>query len=618
MRSHEAAQYRAVTAIVTVQDVHKHFGDRRVLAGASFAVHERDRIGLIGANGAGKSTLLKMMVGAGASPANAGRAAPPDAVRSRIEPDEGAITWRNGLVLEYVAQEPELAVGEPVRASLAREGVPEHELQTVAAALQLPPMDAIVGALSFGERRRVALARALLGKPDVLALDEPTNHLDARTIEWLEARLAAWPGALIVVTHDRYFLDRVATRIIEVDRGKAFAYEGDYAEFLIAQATRLAVETEGERRRAAFVRTEIDWIRRGAPARTTKAKARIDRFDAAVSAAPGLDDVRGPTMKLELPEGPRLGSTIVELDRVSKSIAGKQLFKDLTLVMKPGDRIGIVGPNGAGKTTLIRTILGELAPDSGKVTLGVNTRPAYFEQGRSELRDELTVLEEVGDGYDYVDLPHGRVHVRSFLRMLAFPDTVADTKIGQLSGGERNRVQLARLLRRGGNLLVLDEPTNDLDLPTLGALETGLVEFGGCALIVSHDRWFLDRVATGILAFDADGQVRFYEGSYAFYVERRPAASAVVATKKLAVERVKQAAPRKLTFKERAELAGMEAQITSAEQRVGELEQTLQDPAVFKDRAAEVPALVVELDAARAAVEQLYARWEELSKIPPG
>jgi ATP-binding cassette subfamily F protein uup len=597
---HRAAQYHLrVTAVVTVQDVHKHFGDRRVLAGASFAVHDRDRIGLIGANGSGKSTLLKMMVGAG------------------IEPDEGTITWQNGLTLEYVAQEPELALDKPVRASLERDGVAEHELQTIAAALGLPPLDAIVGNLSFGERRRVALARALLAKPDVLALDEPTNHLDARTIEWLEARLAAWPGALIVVTHDRYFLDRVATRIVEIDRGKAYAYEGDYAEFLIAQAGRLAIETEAERRRAAFVRREIDWIRRGPPARTTKAKARIDRFDMAVSAAPGDDDLRGPTLELELPGGPRLGSTIVELDRVSKAIAGKPLFRELTLVMKAGDRIGIVGPNGAGKTTLIRTILGELAPDAGTVTVGANTRPAYFEQGRSELRDELTVLEEVGDGYDYVELPHqGRVHVRSFLRMLAFPDQIADTKIGQLSGGERNRVQLARLLRRGGNLLVLDEPTNDLDLPTLGALETGLADFTGCALIVSHDRWFLDRVATAILAFDADGEVRLYEGSYAFYAERRPRAQAAPAAPKKVVERTKQAPPRKLTFKEKAELAGMEESILAAEQRVDALETTLQDPAVFRDRAQEVPALIAELDGARIAVEQLYARWEELSKIP--
>src|SRR5262249_31848297 len=279
---------------------------------------------------------------------------------------------------------------------------------------------------------------------------------------------------------------------------------------------------------------------------------------------------------------------------------------------------GIVGPNGAGKTTLVKTILGIDTADAGRVTLGANTRPAYFEQGRSELRDELTVLEEVGDGYDHVELPDGRVHVRGFLRMLAFPDSVADTKVGQLSGGERNRVQLARLLRRGGNLLVLDEPTNDLDLPTLAALEQGLVAFPGCALIVSHDRWFLDRVATGILAFDADGQVRLYEGSYSFYAERRPQpASTPTAEAKPKVEQRPRERARKLTFKEKAELAGMEDAIVVAEQRVAELETTVQDPAVFKERAAEVPALVAALDAARAEVERLYARWEELSKIPP-
>jgi ATP-binding cassette subfamily F protein uup len=606
-----------VSAVVTVQDLHKHFGNRRVLAGASFALHERDRIGLIGANGAGKSTLLKMMVhGAGGDDDPA------------LEPDGGMITWRRDLALEYVAQEPLLPLGEPISAVLARPGVPEHEIQTVAAALQLPPLEKLVGQLSIGERRRVALAHALLGKPDVLALDEPTNHLDARTIEWLETRLSAWQGALIVVTHDRYFLDRVATRIVEVDRGKAYTYEGDYEAFLLAQAERLAVEGEAEYQRSSFVRREIEWIRRRPKARTTKAKARIDRYDAAVSAAPTDDDKRGPTMRLELPSGPRLGGTIVELARVSKSLGGKLLFKDLTLVMKPGDRIGIVGPNGAGKTTLIKTILGIEPPDSGTVTRGINTRPAYFEQGRSELRDDLTVLEEVGDGYDYVDLPSlGRVHVRSFLRMMAFPDTIVDTKIGQLSGGERNRVQLARLLRRGGNLLILDEPTNDLDLPTLGALEEGLLDFGGCALIVSHDRWFLDRVATGILAFEGNGEVTFYEGSYSFYAERRDARRKAAAAEKAATSSVSGGEPsrsgrtsqpprRKLTFKEKAELAGIEDAIAAAEQNVARLEAAVQDPALFKDRGTEIQSMLAELDAARAEVERLFARWQELDAIP--
>ena len=594
-----------MTAILTVQGIEKRFGTRRVLNGASFAVHERDRIGMIGANGAGKSTLLEMVVH---------RAMGGD--DPTLAPDAGLVTWKRDLALEYVAQEPVLDPDAEVGAAVARDGVADYEVDTIAAALELPPLTQRIGTLSLGERRRVALARALLGKADVLALDEPTNHLDATTVEWLENRLASWQGALIVVTHDRYFLDRVATRILEVDRGKVYSYDGDYAEFVMVQADRLAAEAESEYQRSSFIRREIDWIRRGPKARTTKAKARIDRFDAAVAAAPVADEKRNDTMALRLPSGPRLGGTIVELDRVTKSLGGKLLFKDLTLMMKPGDRIGIVGPNGAGKTTLIRTILGQAPPDTGRVVVGSNTRPAYLEQGRSELRDELTVIEEVGDGYDYVDLPDGKIHVRSFLRMLAFPDTVSDTKVGQLSGGERNRVQLARLLRRGGNLLVLDEPTNDLDLPTLGALEEGLVHFGGCALIVSHDRWFLDRVATAILAFEGDGQVTLYEGSYSFYAERRPKAAAERAKRESKDNRAaKVAGARKLSFKEARELEGIEATIATAEARVHALEATLSDPGVFKDRPTEVQALIAELEAARGEVERLFARWQELDAL---
>ena len=610
-----------MTAILTVQGLEKRFGNRQVLQGASFAVHERDRIGMIGANGAGKSTLLEIVVH---------RAMGGD--DPTFLPDAGLVTWKRDLALEYVAQEPILDLALAVGAAVARPGVADHEVATIADALELPPADQPIATLSLGERRRVALARALLGRADVLALDEPTNHLDATTVEWLETRLARWPGALIVVTHDRYFLDRVATRILEVDRGKVYAYDGDYAEFLLQQADRLSAEAEAEYQRVSFIRREIDWIRRGPPARTTKAKARIDRFDAAIAAAPAADDKRPDTAALRLPSGPRLGSTIVELRRVTKSLGDKLLFRDLTLVMKPGDRIGIVGPNGAGKTTLLRTLLGLTAPDAGEVILGVNTRPAYFEQGRSDLRDELTVLEEVGDGYDYVDLPDGKLHVKSFLRMLAFPDSVADTKVGQLSGGERNRVQLARLLRRGGNLLVLDEPTNDLDLPTLGALEDGLTHFAGCALIVSHDRWFLDRVVTAILAFEDHGKLTLYEGSYSFYAERRPRPAPDRGSRPDRADRAdrdarppreprddraagKAAAPRKLTFKEARELDGIEDAIAAAEDRVTTLEATLSDPTVFKDRPTQVAALIAVLDAARADVERLFTRWQELDTI---
>ncbi len=598
------AKLRELSAILTVQNLEKRFGTRRVLAGASFAVHERDRIGMIGANGAGKSTLLAIVVAQGS------------AVDPAHVPDDGVVTWRRDLALEYVPQEPRLPTEATIADVLARPGVADHEIATIAAALQLPPSTQPIGTTSLGERRRVALARALLGRADVLALDEPTNHLDATTVEWLEGRLAAWPGALIVVTHDRYFLDRVATRILEVDRGKVYGYDGDYEEFLFQQAERLAVEAEAEYQRASFIRREIDWIRRGPKARTTKAKARIDRFDAAVAAAPAADERRPEQLALRLPTGPRLGGTIVELARVSKSLGGKPLVRDLTLVMKPGDRIGIVGPNGVGKTTLVKMILGLEPPDAGTITLGANTRPAYLEQGRSELRDDLTVLDEVGDGNDFVELPDGRIHVRSFLRMLAFPDSAADTKVGKLSGGERNRVQLARLLRRGGNLLVLDEPTNDLDLPTLAALEDGLVHFAGCALIVSHDRWFLDRVATAILAFEGDGQVTLYEGSYTFYTERRPKPAITSRAPSSVAPRPKAAKPRKLTFKEARELDTIEDAIAAAEAKVKELETTLSDPAVFKDRAAEVPQLVAALDAGRDEVERLFARWQELDAIP--
>jgi ATP-binding cassette subfamily F protein uup len=282
--------------------------------------------------------------------------------------------------------------------------------------------------------------------------------------------------------------------------------------------------------------------------------------------------------------------------------------------MKPGDRIGIVGRNGAGKTTLIRTILGELAPSAGKVVVGQNTRPAYLEQSRADLVDTNFVIDEVSDGYDHVELPPplNKTHVRTFLRMMGFPDTVVDSKVGQLSGGERNRVQLAKLLRRGGNLLVLDEPTNDLDLVTLGALEDALIAFPGCALIVSHDRWFLDRVATGILAFEGDGQVTLYEGSYSFYVERRPKKATAQAERAAKQDtRVKQVAPKKMTFKEKAELAGIEEAIAAAEARVASLETTLADPAVYRDARE----LVAELDGARAEVERLFARWTELDAL---
>ncbi len=667
-----------MTTILTVQGVEKGFGARRVLAGVSFAVQATDRIALVGVNGSGKSTLMRLLVGPEVAGLGDDAAAPSDHRES--EPDVGLITRRRGLHVEYVPQEPRLLISATVQdtlragmrrhaevtaeldalsheiehsdgdkrdAAIARQAElhehitdlggfnVEHEIRGIAASLQLPPMEAIIGNLSLGERRRVALATALLARPELLMLDEPTNHLDARTVEWLEARLRSQPGALVLVTHDRYFLDRVATRILEIDRGKLYSYEGNYQRFLEKQAERLDGEAQHEHDRAMFVRRELDWIRRGPAARTTKQKARIDRFNDAVSAKPKAEDKSTIDRRLilRLPTGGRLGKTILELRKLSKSIAGKKLFSDLTLILKPGDRVGIIGGNGAGKTTLVRTLIGELAPDAGEVIRGQNTRIAFLDQGRADLDDTRSVLDEVSGESDSVFLEDGPVHVRTFLRMLLFDDRFADAKVGTLSGGERNRVQLAKLLRRGGNLLVLDEPTNDLDLLTLGVLEEALSEFPGCALVVSHDRWFLDHVATSILAFEGDGKVTFHEGNYSDYLERtratapaassdaeaRPAKGGTTKTASASVGKDdgKSAAKttRKLSYAEQNELSKMEEAILAAESKVETLQAKLSAPGVYKDHAAEVPLWVAALDAARAEVDRLYARWQELESL---
>jgi ATP-binding cassette subfamily F protein uup len=620
-----------MSAVLTVQNLSKSFGARRVFDDVSLAVDEQDRVALVGVNGSGKSTLLRMIA----------HALGADDTTDLDVPDSGLITKQLGASFTFVSQEPKLPLGSLVLEYLKTAFGDEdktYEVEALASALHIP-LEQTIATLSLGERRRVALGYSLLRAPDVLALDEPTNHLDARSIDWLEGRLKAHRGALLLVTHDRYFLDRVATRIVEVDRGYLYAYGSGYATFLEKQAERLANANERERVRRSFVRREIDWIRRGPAARTTKQQARIDRFDSAVKAGDTNKDLVSDdrSLVLTLPPGPRLGKTILELDHVRVDNGGETLVQDLTLVMKPGDRIGIVGPNGAGKTTLVRTILGEREPASGRVTVGQNTRFAYLDQGRADLDDERTVLEEVSEGTDKVDLATGAVHVRTFLRMFLFDDRFADTPIGKLSGGERNRVQLTKLLRRGGNVLVLDEPTNDLDLITLGVLEEALQAFPGCVLVVSHDRWFLDRVATGILAFEGDGRVQFYEGSYSDWLGRTDRAKTEKpksekpktekpttekpATEKPTTEKPttekpttdSAAKPKKLSYKEQREWEGMETAIAAAEARVTELEATLSSPDLYATRSStEVTMMASELDTARQAVDALYGRWSDL------
>ena len=639
-------------SLVSVQNIAKRYGPRTVLDGCSLTLEAKDRLGLIGLNGAGKSTLIKIMLG-------------------QAEADEGTVMRRRNLTVAHVAQEPMLdrnsTVGETIlegqkqHASIVAElaevearlstatgsalkvAMDEHSslserleraggyevahlADAMLDALGAPPKDRVIGTLSLGEQRRLALSIALLQGADLLVLDEPTNHLDLGAIEWLERYLADYRGALLLVTHDRYFLDNVTGRIAELDRGKLYTYEGNYTEYMMQKAERAAIEARTEHNRQRAIEQELLWVRASAPARTTKQKARLDRFDLLVADRPV--DASGE-VRLRLPHPPRLGKTILEIKNVSKKFGTKVLISRLHLLLSAGSRIGIVGPNGAGKTTLVKMILGDEQPDAGEIVHGVNTKIVYADQARASLDDSNSVIEEVAQGNDKVFIGDEPVQVQTFLDQLLFDSGTQRTPVGALSGGERSRVALAKSLRNAGNLLILDEPTNDLDLPTLRVLEDALTRYPGCGLIVSHDRYFLDRVATAILAFEGDGKVVLYEGTYMSYkarvlrgevpdlAARKPLPDArkplaVVAPAPVAAAVSKK---KKRTYKEEQELAGMEARILAAEAAVIEQEAALNDPAQIRAAGSKLGASVAALEAKKVAIEKLYARWAELEAI---
>ncbi len=516
-----------------------HPPDKRVLEDISLSFLPGAKIGVLGANGSGKSTLLRIMAGRDTEYRGDAQLAPGASVglleqEPQLDPDkdvrgnveDGVRELRDMLdrFNELAANYSDDTAAEFARLQDAIDAADAWNLDTTLEiamdALRLPPADADVDTLSGGERRRVALCRLLLSAPDLLLLDEPTNHLDAESVAWLEKHLEDYKGTVVAVTHDRYFLDNVAGWILELDRGRGIPFKGNYSSWLEQKQERLAHEERRETARRRTIARELEWVRETPKGRRTKARARLNRYEAllAEEANVKLDQVQ-----IHIPAGPRLGNVVLEADDLRKGYGDRLLIEDLSFTLPPAGIVGVIGPNGAGKTTLFRMIVGEEEPDAGALRLGDSVELAYVDQSRDALEPDKTVWEEISEGYDNIKVGERELNSRAYCAGFNFRGSDQQRKVGVLSGGERNRVHLAKLLRRGGNLLLLDEPTNDLDVDTLRALEEALLSFAGCAVIISHDRWFLDRVATHVLAFEGDSQVTWFEGNFEAYEEHRRA-----------------------------------------------------------------------------------------------
>ena len=499
------------------------------------------KIGVLGYNGAGKSTLLRIMAGVDTDIIGEARPQPgikigflqqepklddDKTVRDTVEEALGEIkeaqTRLEAVYAAYAEPDADFDALAAEQAKLENiiEAADAHNLErkldVAGDALRLPPWDAVVGNLSGGERRRVALCRLLLSAPDMLILDEPTNHLDAESVAWLEQFLGEFTGTVVAVTHDRYFLDNVAGWILELDRGRGIPWEGNYSSWLDQKDARLSQEAKTEAGRQKAIKAELEWVRSNPKGRRSKSKARLARFEELQS-----KDVqqRSETQEIYIPPGQRLGDLVIEADGIAKSFGDKLLYEDLSFSLPKGGIVGIIGPNGAGKTTLFRMMTGQEQPDSGTFRLGDTVDVAYVDQSRDALDANKTVFEEISDGQDTIRVGTYETAARGYVSRFNFKGGDQQKKVGDLSGGERNRVHLAKLLKRGGNVLLLDEPTNDLDVETLRALEEALLSFPGCAVVISHDRWFLDRIATHILAFEGGSEVTFFDGNYSEYEE---------------------------------------------------------------------------------------------------
>jgi energy-dependent translational throttle protein EttA len=507
--------------------------DRVVLTDISLSFMPGAKIGVLGYNGAGKSTLLQIMAGRDTEYDGQAQLAPGATVglleqEPQLDPakdvrgnvEEGVAEIKalldrfTELSMNYTDDTAEEFAGVQERIDAVDGWNLDTTLEIAMDALRCPPGDADVSTLSGGERRRVALCRLLLGQPDLLLLDEPTNHLDAESVAWLEQHLQDYGGTVVAVTHDRYFLDNVAGWILELDRGRGIPYQGNYTGWLEQKRARLEAEARQDTARRRTIDRELEWVRMNASARRSKPKARLNAYEALLAED---RNVKLDQVQIHIPAGPRLGGVVVEAQDVTKGYGDRMLIDGLSFKLPPGGIVGVIGPNGAGKTTLVRMITGAEKPDSGSLRLGETVELAYVDQSRDALDPDKTVWQEISGGQDQITVGDRTVNSRAYVAGFNFKGTDQQTKVDKLSGGERNRLHLAKLLRTGGNLLLLDEPTNDLDVDTLRALEEALLSFAGCAVVVSHDRWFLDRIATHVIAFEGDSQVRWFEGNFEAY-----------------------------------------------------------------------------------------------------